>query len=59
MDIREGHAITVGKALRWVEEDGSLEGVSVADAGCGTGSLSIPLALRGARVAGSDISEAW
>ena len=58
LDIRAGHAITVDKVLNWMREDGSLQGVTVADAGCGTGSLSTPLALEGARVSGSDISEA-
>jgi magnesium-protoporphyrin O-methyltransferase len=33
-------------------------GVTVCDAGCGTGSLAIPLALRGASIAASDISSA-
>ena len=32
-DIREGHAVTVDKVLRWITEDGSLKGVSVCDAG--------------------------
>ncbi|CAL5223509.1 g6036 [Coccomyxa viridis] len=58
MDIRKGHAVTVDKVLRWITEDGSVKGVSVCDAGCGTGSLSIPLALQGAEVYGSDISSA-
>lgn len=58
LDIREGHAVTVDKVLGWIERDGGLEGVTVCDAGCGTGALAIPLALRGARVFGSDISEA-
>ena len=35
----------------------SCKAVSVA-VGCGTGSLSIPLALKGAEVYGSDISSA-
>jgi len=56
LDIRTGHAITVDKVLKWVDSDGGVEGVTVCDAGCGTGSLSIPLALRGAAVSGSDIS---
>jgi methylase of polypeptide subunit release factors len=46
LDIRTGHAVTVEKVLAWFQEEGSLEGVTVADAGCGTGSLAIPLALR-------------
>ena len=58
LDIREGHAATVDKVLGWIQQDGGLEGTTVCDAGCGTGALAIPLALRGARVYGSDISEA-
>ncbi|CAI5489258.1 unnamed protein product [Closterium sp. Naga37s-1] len=58
LDIRQGHAQTVEKVLRWLREEGSLDGVTVCDAGCGTGSLSIPLALEGATVYASDISAA-
>jgi len=58
LDIRQGHAQTVEKVLKWFDQEGSLEGVSVADCGCGTGSLAIPLALRGAEVHASDISGA-
>ncbi|KAG0592549.1 hypothetical protein KC19_1G261700 [Ceratodon purpureus] len=57
LDIRQGHAQTVEKVLRFVS-DRPLEGVTVCDAGCGTGSLSIPLALQGAQVYASDISSA-
>lgn len=53
-DIREGHAKTIDIALEWFGQD--LDGVTVCDAGCGTGSLTIPLALRGAKVSASDIS---
>jgi magnesium-protoporphyrin O-methyltransferase len=56
LDIRTGHAQTVDKVLAWVGED--LDGESFCDAGCGTGSLDIPLALRGASIYASDISEA-
>ncbi|KAG2445720.1 hypothetical protein HXX76_000326 [Chlamydomonas incerta] len=58
LDIRTGHAQTVDKVLRWVDEEGGLQGATVADCGCGTGSLAIPLALRGATVSASDISAA-
>ena len=58
LDIRNGHAQTVDKVLKWVDEEGGVENVSVCDAGCGTGSLAIPLALRGAAVSASDISSA-
>lgn len=58
LDIRTGHAQTVEKVLKWLDEEGSIEGITVCDAGCGTGSLAIPLALRGATVSASDISSA-
>ena len=44
------------RVLAWLP--GDLRGVSVCDAGCGTGSLALPLALRGADVSGFDISQA-
>ena len=56
LDIREGHAQTVDKVLSWLP--GDLRGVTVCDAGCGTGSLALPLAARGADVAGFDMSQA-
>lgn len=56
MDIRTGHAQTVEKVLDWMKGDGNLKGVSICDAGCGTGSLAIPLALAGMTVEASDIS---
>lgn len=37
LDIRQGHAQTVEKVLRWLDEEGGVQGVTVADAGCGTG----------------------
>lgn len=58
LDIRLGHAQTVEKILEMVKNDGPLEGLKVCDAGCGTGSLSIPLAMEGAIVSASDISSA-
>jgi len=57
LDIREGHQQTVDKVLAWFAADGNLPQISVCDAGCGVGSLSIPLAKAGATVFGSDISE--
>ncbi len=53
-DIRAGHQRTIATVLAWLPED--LRGVTVADVGCGTGSLTIPLAQRGARVRASDIA---
>lgn len=57
LDIREGHAQTIEKVLTWLREDGGVNGETACDAGCGTGSLTIPLALMGATVFASDISE--
>ena len=59
LDIRNGHAVTVDKVLGWVDADGSAKAGEVfCDAGCGVGSLSLPLAQRGAKVSASDISAA-
>ncbi|KAJ7945625.1 magnesium-protoporphyrin IX methyltransferase [Quillaja saponaria] len=57
-DIRLGHSKTVESTLLMLKDEGSLQGVTVCDAGCGTGSLSIPLAKEGAIVLASDISAA-
>ena len=57
-DIRLGHSKTVENAITMLTDDGSLRGVTVCDAGCGTGSLSIPLAKEGAIVTATDISAA-
>ncbi|XP_057745914.1 magnesium protoporphyrin IX methyltransferase, chloroplastic [Arachis stenosperma] len=58
LDIRLGHSKTVESTLMMLKDEGSLEGVTVCDAGCGTGSLAIPLAKEGAIVSASDISAA-
>jgi magnesium-protoporphyrin O-methyltransferase len=57
LDIRTGHQQTVDTVLSWLQADGNLAQLSVCDAGCGVGSLSIPLAEAGATVFASDISE--
>lgn len=57
LDIRTGHQQTVDTVLSWLKADNNLSGLSVCDAGCGVGSLSIPLAEAGAKVYASDISE--
>lgn len=56
LDIRIGHAKTVENVMKMLTDEGSLRGVTVCDAGCGTGLLSIPLAKEGAVVSASDIS---
>jgi magnesium-protoporphyrin O-methyltransferase len=57
LDIRTGHQQTVDTLLEWFQADDNLAGLSICDAGCGVGSLSIPLAQAKAIVSASDISE--
>lgn len=57
LDIRTGHQQTVDKVLSWLSADQNMAGRTICDAGCGVGSLSIPMAKMGAKVYGSDISE--
>jgi len=57
LDIRVGHQKTVDTVLEWLKADGNLNQLSICDAGCGVGSLSLPLAQLGAIVYASDISE--
>lgn len=57
LDIRTGHQQTVDTLLEWLEADNNLAGLTICDAGCGVGSLSIPLAQADAIVSASDISE--
>lgn len=56
-DIRIGHQQTIDTVISWLRADGNLENMTICDAGCGVGSLSIPLAGAGAKVFASDISE--
>ncbi len=55
--IRLGHQKTVDNVLDWLKADGNLDKLTVCDAGCGVGSLSLPLADLGVKVFASDISE--
>ena len=57
LDIRNGHQQTVDTVLSWLKADGNLPQLTICDAGCGVGSLSIPLAGAGAKVYASDLSE--
>ncbi|MBD2353969.1 magnesium protoporphyrin IX methyltransferase [Tolypothrix sp. FACHB-123] len=57
LDIRNGHQQTVDTVIGWLKADNNLADLSICDAGCGVGSLSIPLATAGAKVYASDISE--
>jgi magnesium-protoporphyrin O-methyltransferase len=56
-DIRIGHQQTIDTVLGWLNAHGNLANLTICDAGCGVGSLSIPLAQAGAKVFASDISE--
>ena len=58
-NIRIGHQKTVDKVLAWLQEQGDLASRSFCDAGCGVGSLTLPLAQLGAgSIAASDLSAA-
>ncbi|MFP4006539.1 MAG: magnesium protoporphyrin IX methyltransferase [Spirulinaceae cyanobacterium] len=57
LDIRTGHQQTIDTVISWLKADGNLNQITVCDAGCGVGSLAIPLAQQGATVYASDISE--
>nr|GMD23949.1 magnesium protoporphyrin IX methyltransferase, chloroplastic [Ipomoea batatas] len=46
------------RTVEMLIDEGPLQGVTVCDAGCGTGCLSSPLAKEGAIVSASDISVA-
>jgi magnesium protoporphyrin O-methyltransferase len=56
-DIRIGHQQTIDTIIEWLKADDNLSGLTICDAGCGVGSLSIPLAQAGAILFSSDISE--
>ncbi|QCS49505.1 magnesium protoporphyrin IX methyltransferase [Picosynechococcus sp. PCC 11901] len=57
-DIRVGHQQTIDKVVAWLKADQNLNLRSICDAGCGVGSLSIPLMEADARsIYASDISE--
>ena len=56
-NIRTGHQKTIDNVLEWFAQEGDLSAMTVCDAGCGVGSLAIPLARLGAKVYASDISE--
>ena len=47
-NIRIGHQKTVDEVFTWIKESDALGDVSFCDAGCGVGSLSLPLAEMGA-----------
>lgn len=56
LDIRVGHQQTIDTVVGWLKDDENLSQLSICDAGCGVGSLTIPIAQEGATVFASDIS---
>lgn len=55
LDIRTGHQQTIDKVLQWLSnEDNSKK--TVCDAGCGVGSLALPMSSMFKKVFASDIS---
>ena len=42
--VREKDIIFKDDVLEWINEDGKIDEISFCDAGCGVGSLSLPLA---------------
>ncbi len=58
-NIRIGHQKTVDDVISWIKEAEGIAQKTFCDAGCGVGSLSLPLVKLGAAaVTASDISEA-
>ena len=57
LDIRTGHQQTIDKVLGWLDSENNAK-KTVCDAGCGVGSLAIPMAKKFKRVYASDISGA-
>lgn len=55
-DIRTGHQQTIDKVLNWLSTD-NFKSKTVVDAGCGVGSLALPMALNFKKVYASDISK--
>tara|TARA_Y100001968_G_scaffold248165_1_gene232690 strand:- start:13672 stop:14394 length:723 start_codon:yes stop_codon:yes gene_type:complete len=57
-NIRIGHQKTVDDVLAWIKESKDFKKMSFCDAGCGVGSLTLPLASLGVKsISASDISE--
>ncbi len=57
-NIRIGHQKTVDDVLSWLKETKDVNQKTFCDAGCGVGSITLPLASMGAKsISASDISE--
>lgn len=57
LDIRTGHQQTIDKVLKWIETEDNSK-ATVCDAGCGVGSLALPMSRKFKKVFASDISAA-
>jgi magnesium-protoporphyrin O-methyltransferase len=57
MDIRTGHQQTIDKVLLWMQGENNKK-KTVCDAGCGVGSLALPMSQMYNKVSASDISAA-
>jgi magnesium-protoporphyrin O-methyltransferase len=55
LDIRTGHQQTIDKVLNWLASENNSK-KTVCDAGCGVGSLALPMASMFSKVFASDIS---
>lgn len=55
-DIRRVHQQSINTVVDWLKAEKNISSLSICDAGCGVGSLSIPLAQTRARVLASYIS---
>jgi len=55
LDIRTGHQQTIDKVLGWLSSEENSK-KTICDAGCGVGSLSLPLSKSFKQVFASDIS---
>ena len=55
LDIRTGHQQTIDKVLNWMSDENN-KAKSVCDAGCGVGSLALPMSKLYKKVSASDIS---
>lgn len=56
LDIRNGHQVTIDKVLNWLGPDENNKQKTICDAGCGVGSLALPLTSVFKKVYASDIS---
>jgi magnesium-protoporphyrin O-methyltransferase len=55
--VRKGHREVLGTVQSWLDAEDAVAGKTMLDAGCGSGTMSIPLAAAGATVHAVDFSE--